>query len=186
MSDRFNEEFLEEINQLYNKYNVDAEDIRNAFSTQIRNETHEKIIETSKSNSDLVGRCFYYRVKPHSMFPEMKRYLKVVSIQSTNEYCVECLCFDEHPTYWFNYKASKIGNAGDYYLGSFNFDSIWTKDVIASSIRRFKEITLDEYNEAMRKYTEELITTPWYAEHYRYGKKMPTDSDWPKKDPRKE
>lgn len=175
-----NEDFQKEIDLLTKKYNVDAEMIRDTFSRQIRKNRHEEIVNECKSHIPLINKCFLRKANPHNMFPEMNRYFKVISEQSDNEYRVECLVFDEHPTYWFSYQSSKVGLPGDYYLGSFEFESINTEDIMVSSLKSMTQISLEEYNEAMRKYIEELITLPWYAEHYRFGGKMPTDPDWPK------
>ena len=179
-ADEMNEDFRKEIDLLTKKYNVDAEMIRDAFSRQIRKNNHEEIINKCKSHIPLINKCFLRKTKPHNMFPEMNRYIKVISEQSINECHVECLVFDEHPTYWFSYQSSMVGYPGDYYLGSFDFKSINTEDILVSSLESMTQISLEEYNDAIRKYVEELITLPWYAEHYRFGGKMPTDPDWPK------
>lgn len=183
MSDRLNEDFLKDIALLTEKYNVDIEMVQDAFSTQILQDEHQKIVNTCKFHIPLVGKCYkIIKAKPHNMFPEMNRYFKVISEQSENECRVECLVFDEHPTYWFSYQSSKAGFPGDYYLGSFDFESIYTEDIMVSSLKSMTKISLEEYNKAMRRYIEELITLPWHAEHYRFGGKMPTDPDWPKGD----
>ena len=179
MSDRFNEDFLTDIAELYKKYDISYSDIEKSLQREIRKEQHNRIIKESEKNLNLLGKCFKRKTKPE-IFPEVTRYYKVISIQSKNEVRVECLVFDNEPKYYFDYQSSMVGNPGDYYLGSFYFDSIWTEDEMASSIRHMEEISLEEYNQAMRDYIDKLIALPWYAEHYRGCNKFPSDPLWPK------
>ena len=162
---------------------LDYDDFINATYQEAYKMSHEELIKKSLKNKDLVGRCFY-RYESPGLFPKMKKYYKIISYQSTNEYRVECLTFYEHPTYWFNYKSHLAQQPGDYYLGSFDFSTFRVEDEMARYFLNedFIEISLDEYNEAIISHAKELVEMPWCANHYRYGNKLPTDPDWPQED----
>lgn len=177
-----NNELLEEMERLKGKFNIDSNTLYQASSIAMKNERHNEIIKKSSMNKDLVGRCFYDIEKP-SMFPEMKKFYKVISHQSINEYRVECLTFYEHPFYWFNFQAN-ANLAGDYYLGSFDFESFETEDVMASEIRSKTPISEEEFRTYAIRYVEELLDMPWTARHYRCGSKLPGSKGWDKDEER--
>lgn len=181
MDKKVYENFLEDINKIYTKYNAEYSDIKNALDSLTIKERYENIIKKSEENIDLVGRCFKKWSKP-DLFPEMYKYYKVLSHQSYDQYHVECLTFYEHPTYWFDY----VGERGNYYSGNFELISVEAEDYNAKYIRdgyigvKFEEISLEEYNAAMRKHIEELISLEWTANHARTCNMLPTDPRWKK------
>jgi len=171
------EEFKNDIDRIYNKYDVDYTTILMALHSKCVEEENQRIRKTCESHKDMIGKCFIEKIKPE-LFPEMLRFYKVISNQSSNECFLECLIFDEHPTYWFDYQAEPA--VGSWYLGNFDFESFHTEDVFISDLEKMREIGIDQYNQAMMDYTKELVNLPWYAEHYRYGNKWPTDPEWKK------
>ena len=127
----------------------------------------------------LEGKCFVEMAVPEGgMFPSMKRYYKVISARSENEYRVECLVFDEHPLYWFDYKSNMAGVPGDWFLGTFRFESIRTESVMSAEIAMMSEIGRDEFDAAMRRYIGELSVMRWVPDHFRLGGKLPSDPGW--------
>ena len=63
-----------------------------------------------ESHESYVGKCYYEIVKPHNgMFPEMKKYYKIISERCESQYSLSVLTFYEHPYYWFNYRSTKMG-----------------------------------------------------------------------------
>ena len=177
----------EALTRLADENNMSLEEIRQELDNSILAERNKECVKTAEGNKDLEGRCFKVAHKPHSgLFPEMCRYYKVISCRSENEYRVECLVFDEHPTYWFEYKACRTLRTGDWYLGSFDFDSFRTEDIMARSIREGMEpISEEEFNDAARKYVEELLITKWTPDHFRFGGKLPTDKNWEDPNPKR-
>lgn len=180
--------FLTELTEEDLKY------LQNELKSISREKEEEKMRAAVDSHMSLVGKCFKTHVQPYSkLFPEMWRYYKIINARASNQYRVSALRFDEYPTYWFKYQASKIGHAGDYYFGDYEFTSIIVEDfpffcydlkTKNSSViigDKLTEISLTEYNEAMNKYIERLQKLNWPADHYRYGNKMPTDKEWEKK-----
>lgn len=174
------DEFKTDIAEIKKKYNVNDSDVSQAFRRVIKDTEHKRIIQKAKENRKYVGKYYVMRTKPRSgMFPEMNRYYKIISCQSSNEYHVEALAFDEHPTYFFNYYSSMIGNPGDYFLGNFSFEGFNVEDIFVQTLlMSTKEISEEEYWSAAEKYLSELREMPWYADHYRYGGKLPTDPGW--------
>lgn len=167
-------------------------DLMQEIKHQTRVKEEERIRAAVAEHAGLVGKCFKARIKPHAgMSPEMWRYYKIISARAENEYRVSALRFDEYPTYWFNYKSSKIGRAGDYYFGHYDFDSIIIEDFpfycydlhgkgyikVGDGLT---EISLSEYNTAMILYIDRLQEMKWPADHYRFGGKKPGDPDWEK------
>lgn len=162
-------------------------DLQKKIREQTREREEEKVRAVVADHAELVGKCFKTRIKPHSgMFPEMWRYYKIISARADNEYFVSVLRFDEYPTYWFDYRNSKVGNVGDYYFGQYDFSGI-TVDVFSYSYYTFKnnclgedliEITLEEYNAAMNWYIKRLQVMKWPADHYRWGDRKPGDPGW--------
>lgn len=174
---------LSDLQRFAEEHNVSVKDIvlEVKHKEKVHNET--EMAEKVKANEQLVGKCFYKTIEPrHSMFPAMKRFYKVISNRSENEYRVECLVFDEHPTYWFKYQAHKIGFSGDFYLGSFEFEAFRTESKMAKDFVNITEISEEEFNEHAREYLNELLETKWIPDHYRYGGKLPTDPDWPQEE----
>lgn len=161
------------------EYNVDSGELDFLIRHMSRIEGDKKIRDKVHQNEALVGKCFLLsNVQINKMFPPMNRYGKVLSARSKNEFRVECLVFNEHPVYWFDYHASKIGRPGDYYLGSFDFQAVWVESLMVRDVEHAKEISLDDFNSAFRQYTEELLQTEWYVDHYRCGGVMPSDVNW--------
>ena len=167
-------------------------DLMQEIKHQTRVKEEERMRAAVAEHAGLVGKCFKARIKPHAdMFSEMWRYYKIISARAENEYCVSVLRFDEYPTYWFNYKASKIGRAGDYYVGNYDVDSIIIEDFpfycydlhgkgYIKVGDRLTEISLSEYNTAMILYIDRLQEMEWPADHYKFGGKKPGDPDWEK------
>lgn len=171
---------LQQIENIAKTNNKSLCDIRNILDTELRDVRNRKIQEMAEANKNLVGKCFVYETEPrHGMFPRMKRYCKVLSHRSENEYRVECLMFYEHPFYWYDQKAHKIQQPGDWYLGEFDFDSFVVESIMAKTImQRMTEISQKEYDEAAMRYTKALLEIPWCEEHYRFGGKLPIDDSW--------
>lgn len=143
----------------------------------------DKIKETVAAHEQFVGRCFVRETKGfNGMFPPMKQFLKCVSARAENEYRVTCLVFNEYPTYWFKYNAHMVGMAGDYFLGDFEFESVYTDTVMVKELKQFTEIAPEDFDDSLRVYTEELIGMKWVCDHYRFGNKRVTDPDWEVKD----
>ena len=151
----------------------------------------EDLKERIESNKDYVGRCYKILVKPHNgMFPEMYKYIKVISERSSNEYRLSSLVFLEHPIYWFDFQRSKVPRAGNNYLGDFRFLGIHLedypffcydllrKDKVGKGIDFLTEISLEEYNNALDNYIEELKNLTWTPNHFRFGGKLPIDKEW--------
>lgn len=174
---------LSDLQKFAKEHNMSVNDIVSEIKHKERAHDETEMAKKVKANEHLVGKCFCKTVEPrHSMFPVMKRFYKVVSNRSENEYRVECLVFDEHPTYWFKYQAHKIGFSGDFYLGSFEFEAFRTESKMAKDFARMNEISEEEFNEHAREYLNELLETKWIPDHYRYGGKLPTDPDWPQEE----
>ena len=123
------------------------------------------------------------------MFPEMYKYYKVISERSSNEFRMEALTFTEHPTYWFNYQHLHNYNysLGDYYNGKFGFTSIEVEDypffcysASGGGINFLTEISLEEYNQALDSYIQELKEIKWNPDHCRCGGKFVTDPSFSK------
>jgi hypothetical protein len=167
------DKFKADIVEIKEKYNVDDSDVSQAFRQVIKDTEHKRIIQKAKENKKYVGKCYVMRTKPRSgMFPEMNRYYKIISCQSSNEYHVEALAFDEHPTYFFNYQ-------GNHFCGNFSFEGFNIEDIFVQTlINSLKEISEEEYWAAAGKYLSELREMTWYANHYRCGGKLPTDPGW--------
>ena len=162
---------------------LDYNDFINAVNQEAHKMKHEELIKKSLKNKDFVGKCFY-RYESPGLFPKMKKYYKIISYQSTNEYRVECLTFYEHPTYWFNHKFHLAPQPGDNYLGSFDFNSYKVENEMAHYFlnKDFIEISLYEYNVALISHAKELAKMPWGTNHYRYRNKLPIDPDWLQED----
>lgn len=176
-------ELLRDISIIAEKHGISTEDILYQLKHEQRLKYETEMAEKVKDNKNLIGRYFYAEIEPrHTMFPKMKRFYKVLSARSENEYRVECLIFNEHPAYWFEYQAHKAGFAGDYYLGHFEFNSFTVDSIMANSFKMMTEITKEEFDEHARQYLEEMLEMNWVADHYRYGGKLPNDPDWPQRE----
>lgn len=178
-----NTTLISEVKALAEKYETSMDELLTELKHDRRLHSETEMAKQVNANKPLVGKCFCKNIEPrHSMFPPMKRFYQIISNRSENEYRVECLVFDEHPTYWFKYQAHKAGFSGDFYLGSFEFEGFRTESKMAKNFTDMTEITKEEFNEHARLYLNELLETRWVPDHYRYGGKLPTDPDWPQKE----
>lgn len=116
------------------------------------------IEEKIKENKKYVGKYF------KMLHPILPTYIKVISEASTNIYNVECLIFDECPTYWFDYQNSKVGTPGDYCLGSFDFLSVRVESFLIKDLQYCEEITKEDFDNALRNYIEKLINLEFTRE----------------------
>lgn len=173
-------DFEKQLEEFLVKTNLTTDQLKYKLDQKSKVLADNKIKESVKSHKYLEGRCFVRSYKS-DLFPKMNRYYKVLTAQADNEFRVECLVFDERPTYWFDYKTQFNGSSpGDYFLGHFDFDSFFTDSVMIDELLKMKEITIEEYNEAANKYLKELLDLKFVAEHYRFGEVWPTDKDWSK------
>lgn len=169
-----------DLKEILNKYEFkDYESLKTYINSFSFEEKRNKLIKDVEKNKYLVGKCFIHKVD-NPLSREMYRYTKVISNRSKNRYTVECLEFDEHPLYWYEYNSSVVQHPENYYLGHFDLDTIKTNSVFIKDFEKYDyiEITLEEYNTAMRKHIEELINLKWYEDHCRFGGKLPIDDDW--------
>ena len=172
-----NIEILNKLKDFSKDNDLSLNELISIINSEYHKESEHEIKEKVAENKDLVGKCFY-TIHKVSMFSEMKQFYLVLSNRSSNEYRVECLTFYEHPTYWFCYNSHKIKVPGDHYLGNFKFDSFKTDSFLASNIRKYTEISREEFNSYAKKYLDELLNTNWIEDHYRWGGILPTDEKW--------
>lgn len=179
INDNLKIEILNKIKELSKENDISLNDISRFISNESKREEDEKLRDRVSENKDLVGKYFYKIRHPRSkMFPEMKKFYHVLSNRSENEYRVECLTFYEHPTYWFDYNAHKIGFPGDYYLGNFEFESFVVDSFMVKDIRSLTEISKEEFDSYAKKYLDELLNLEWLEDHYRWGGVLPKDEKW--------
>lgn len=167
------------LNEINNLSGEQKQKVLSELSRANREKENNQIREAVNANKKYVGKYYCEYEHPKSgMFPIMRKYYKIISERSSNNYWVSALTFYEHPLYWFDYNSSAIGRPGDYFLGNFDFYGFYVDDIMSKTLDLMEEITEDEFNSAARKYTEELLGLTWKADHYRYGGKLPTDPDW--------
>ncbi len=184
------DEFIERIDNLSQD---EVLDILSALRKKEYDNSDRKVRNSVNSHKEYVGKCYYKEVQPkNGMFPSMKKYYKIISERGSNEYRISALTFYEHPFYWFEYNSHKIAYPGDYFLGEYDFNGIDVEDFGAFcytgnggssiEINELTEISLEEYNLAMNKYIKELQEMEWPSDHWRYGRKLPSDPEWERKD----
>lgn len=126
------------------------------FRKKTVKEQDNKYIENQK----YVGNCYELKTK------NGKRYYKVVSVKSNNQFRVSCLVFDEKPTAKFSQLLQKAILHHDN-EGSIDFDGIYIEDVMIKktfmciSIEDMTEITEDEWRYALQRYIDQLIAFDW-------------------------
>lgn len=184
-----------ELNEVVRAYNELSDKDKDAFDFERRRRAKEKENEevkkrTAEYEAKYVGHCYKSKETHNNIFPEMWRYYKVLNFRyQGNLYIPEVLTFLEYPTYWFNYQASKMGQPGDYFLGKTDFDSGF--EVVALSIfglplsngviktnRQMQEISLNEFNDAARLYTERLLKLKFAPDHNRSTNILPGTEKW--------
>lgn len=140
--------FNEELKQLLSKYNIDINSLKSQIEKEEREEANRQVREICEQNKSLVGKHFTDK--------DRKYFIKVVSERATSAHRVTCIIFPKHPTYNFKNNAHMMFFAGDFYLGKFELTSMKVEEVMAEDIKHLKEITKEEYNQAMVQYTNEL------------------------------
>lgn len=161
----------------------------------LKNETkkkEEKEIRTAvESHREYIGKCFMKKVCI-PCFPRINKYYKIVSERGVNQYHMSALTFPEKPLYWFDYRASRISLAGDYYLGSFKFHGLDVEEIGffcfdmknpgKKMIESFTEITSEEYEQAYDRYCRQLKKTEFCADHDRGCRVFPDSPQWKTKE----
>lgn len=170
-------ELDKEIERLVNEYNVSSNEIFKRMLNVSKKEAHAKRIAEIEKNKKYVGKCYKQFYKP-ALFPPMYKYYKVISNVGYDSYCVQCLRFDEHPTYWFDYKDIRMESADQYLTGEFDFSSFEAEDVFVNDLKECEEISRDEFDEAAKRYLDELLNLNWVAYHNRTTEIWPTDERW--------
>jgi hypothetical protein len=182
MGETMDKDLLNKLNKFCDENGVKLKDLVYDVSQLEREKRDVSIKEETNSHKNLVGKCYRRLVKPRSgMFPEMYRYYKVISERASTSSAVSCLVFDEKPTYWFEYQAHLMGFPGDYFLGEFDFEPISVKEIRVDTLKNMEEIMEGVFKYELNWLGRKIAELPWYADHYRFGGKLPTDEGWEKK-----
>lgn len=169
---------IEKLKQFAEENNTTLLQIEQIIKQQDIEERNEKYREQYKMNQIYLGRYFKRKINPHyGMFPEMDRFYKVISYRTLDYREVECLVFDEHPTYWFEFSEYPNFHS-KYYVGEFEFDSFIVEDIDVNALKDMKEIKEGEWLYQAHAYLNEMLDMKWVEDHYRYGGKLPSDMDW--------
>lgn len=172
-------DILNKLKELSDNNDMSLDELSRLIKEESRKEGEDVLKQKVKENENYIGKCFYRIInKERGMFPEMRKFYLVLSNRSNNEYRVECLTFKEFPTYWFEYQAHKIGCIGDYYLGSFEFESFKTESIMASSLKTMTEISKEEFDKYAKDYLDKLLNLEWIEDHYRWGGILPDNPKW--------
>jgi len=174
------ENMINDINELIKKYDTTAEMFHYALEHIRRKEHNNNILEVLEEQKALLGKCYCDTMNcDNAMFPPMRRYLKVINVID-GKGLIECLCFYEHPVYWFEYDDRDSTTTVSYKTGRFQFDSVTVEEMHSWEVGDPKmiEITPLDYEKAMGFYFQELIKLPWCTEHTRYGGVLPSDPKW--------
>lgn len=173
------EELLRDLDTICAKYDVKKSTISSFIEQLSEDEYMEKMEIEIEKNKQYVGKTYRIKTKPiNPMFPNMYRYVKVVSERGSWSGCVSCLVFDEKPYYWFEYQAHKLHQSGDYYLGNYEFESFYVEEIRPTDLKKYEEIDNATYKQAMLSFVENLNDLEWTADHYRAGGVMPDDPKW--------
>ena len=178
-----NQDIFSEIENIAKKHDLSVESVLKIANIKKIAMDESKIIEAVENNEYLVNRCFYKVMSDGEFkFPKMRHFYKVISARSVHEQKVECLVFEEHPTYWFEYQKHKTDFPGDLYLGHFDFKSFEVRSIPVSFFEDATEISNEEFNECLMTYAKELTELRWITNHSRYGEVLPNDARWEKKE----
>ena len=174
-------EIMADVDAIIKKHGITAETLHYALDKIRREEEVADLKEVIKTYEPFLGKCYCELTDDDEMFPPMYKYLKVVNVVRGKER-VECLVFYEHPTYWFDYDTFNSSQTLSYKTGKFEFTSVEVEPVDTWYFANpyVKEITPEQYGQAMERYYKELIEMPWYTEHYRFGGVFPSDPKWPR------
>ena len=123
-----------------------------SLSTDINNYLYENkkrlTLDQYEKNKKYVGKCYY--------FNDTKEYVKVVSIKGGGAIYVSCLKFSLYPKAEFINKFTFF-DSWDGYCGHWEFEGIYVEDVLIKRLDDATEISIEEYNQAMKIYVDKLL-----------------------------
>ena len=128
----------------------------NYFREKTTREQDEKYVKNSK----YVGKCYVLNTK------NGKRFYKVISVKSNNQFRISCLVFDENPSAKFHPLFQKAIPHHDN-EGTIHFEGIYVEDIMIKktfmcvAIEDMTEISEGEWRYALQRYINQLIDFDW-------------------------
>lgn len=149
------------INEFLKDNNIELCELSGAIDSIQSEEIFEKAKNHIRDNKDLVGRCFVRNSVNINGRNLPKIYYKVISARSENEYRVECLEFKEHPNTRFNKRLRMAFSSCDKLFGSFGHTFFYIESEMAKDIRKYSEISEEEFRNVAQQFFNELMDSKW-------------------------
>lgn len=137
----------------------DLESLRDQLNNRAKKETYEEYLEKIREHKKYIGKCFKENKKD--------KYIRVLSSKSSNQYRLECMCFEFPVKFSENHRLTKIFSPENAF-SEIEFEGIYVEDypLLCSDWRNKKgkvyenliEITEGEYFSKMDEFIEELKT----------------------------
>lgn len=134
----------------------ELDSLQNQLNMRKKKKTYEGYIQQIEENKKYIGKCFKTK--------DNKKFIRVLSSKSSNQYRLECMCFEFPVSFSQNHFLTKIFNP-EYAFSTIEFKGIYVEDFPLlcndfpsrkRTIDSLISITEEEYFNKMQEYINEL------------------------------
>lgn len=139
-----------QIKDLENMSESELDELQDFLNNRKSKKIYQQHLDAIKQNQKYIGKC--YKEKKH------EKYIYVLSSKSSNEYRMECICFELPVKFFEQHKLTKMFNP-DNAFSNIDFESIYIEDyplLCNGVLHSLEEISKEEYFSKMDEYFQEL------------------------------
>lgn len=139
-----------QIKDLENMSESELDELQDFLNNRKSKKIYQQHLDAIKQNQKYIGKC--YKEKKH------EKYIYVLSSKSSNEYRMECICFELPVKFFEQHKLTKMFNP-DNAFSNIDFESIYIEDyplLCNGVLHSLEEISKEEYFSKMDEYVQEL------------------------------
>lgn len=139
-----------QIKDLENMSESELDELQDFLNNRKSKKIYQQHLDAIKQNQKYIGKC--YKEKKH------EKYIYVLSSKSSNEYRMECICFELPVKFFEQHKLTKMFNP-DNTFSNIDFESIYIEDyplLCNGVLHSLEEISKEEYFSKMDEYVQEL------------------------------
>lgn len=139
-----------QIKDLENMSESELDELQDFLNNRKSKKIYQQHLDAIKQNQKYIGKC--YKEKKH------EKYIYVLSSKSSNEYRMECICFELPVKFFEQHKLTKMFNP-DNAFSNIDFESIYIENyplLCNGVLHSLEEISKEEYFSKMDEYVQEL------------------------------
>ena len=139
-----------QIKDLENMSESELDELQDFLNNRKSKKIYQQHLDAIKQNQKYIGKC--YKEKKY------EKYIYVLSSKSSNEYRMECICFELPVKFFEQHRLTKMFNP-DNAFSNIDFESIYIEDyplLCNGVLHSLEEISKEEYFSKMDEYVQEL------------------------------